>query len=207
VDRVGWQTEGVGPFEGDGAERTREPAGIAEVRIVPTRTDDSSHHQPGLFGQGPEQRLHHAVSRVQALLGHRGVVTPVVTGGRRLVDRQLFQPWGDRVPLERDPELPWPGSLPPPYPAEVFAPPRPIRESAADGASPTVDERGVLSAPPAAIDERTVLSWAGPWPLRERAWDAASARFAQRFQIVDERQQAWLVLWEHDAWWVEGRYL
>lgn len=207
VDRVRWQLEGFRPFDATGAESTREPAGIAEVRIVPTRTDDSSHHQPGLFGQGPEQRLHHAVSRVQALLGHRGVVTPVVTGGRRLVDRQLFQPWGDRVPLERDPELPWPGSLPPPYPAEVFAPPRPIRVSAADGASPTVDERGVLSAPPAAIDERTVLSWAGPWPLRERAWDAASARFAQRFQIVDERQQAWLVLWEHDAWWVEGRYL
>ncbi|WP_327036823.1 hypothetical protein [Microbacterium sp. CH12i] len=56
------------------------------------------------------------------------------------------------------------------------------------------------------IQETPVLSWAGPWPLREHAWDAEHARFAQRFQIVDEAQRAWLVLWEDNAWWVEGRY-
>ncbi|WP_327036822.1 DNA polymerase Y family protein [Microbacterium sp. CH12i] len=89
VDRVRWQLEGLRP---SGASVDRVGAGIAEVRIVPTRVDDSAHHQPGLFGQGPEQRLHHAVSRVQAMLGHRGVVTPVVIGGRRLADRQLLQP-------------------------------------------------------------------------------------------------------------------
>ncbi|WP_144796787.1 DNA polymerase Y family protein [Microbacterium paludicola] len=203
VDRVRWQLEGMAA---QFAATERVGAGILEVRITPTRVDDSAHHQPGLFGQGPEQRLHHAVSRVQAMLGHRGVVTPQVTGGRRLAERQLFQPWGDKTPHERDAALPWPGSLPPPHPSEVFAPPLPARVTAADGTAPTVDERGTLSAPPARIDDVPVLSWAGPWPLRERTWDAAHARMAQRFQIVDESQRAWLALWEDGAWWFEGRY-
>lgn len=203
VDRVRWQLESMQPSDAS-AERTG--AGITEVRIVPTRVDDSAHHQPGLFGQGPEQRLHHAVSRVQAMLGHRGVLTPVVTGGRRLADRQHFQPWGDKVAPERDPTLPWPGNLPPPYPSEVFTPPLSVRVTDAEGMPPTVDERGSLSAPPTTIEESPVLSWAGPWPLREHSWDASHARYAQRFQIVDESQRAWLVLWENDAWWAEGRY-
>ncbi|MDQ0641989.1 DNA polymerase Y family protein [Microbacterium murale] len=202
VDRVRWQLESL-PAS---AKSDRASAGIAEVRIVPTRVDDSAHHQPGLFGQGPQQRLHHAVSRVQAMLGHRGVVTPVVVGGRRLADRQLLQPWGDRVPSERDAALPWPGSLPPPYPSEIFNPPLPARLTAADGTPPRVDERGALSAAPAWIEETAVSSWAGPWPLRERTWDKEQARLAQRLQIVDESQRAWLVLWEDDSWWVEGRY-
>ncbi|WP_250646216.1 DNA polymerase Y family protein [Microbacterium tenebrionis] len=85
VDRVRWQLESMaGAF----ADTERAGAGILEVRITPTRVDDSAHHQPGLFGQGPEQRLHHAVSRVQALLGHRGVGTPQITGGRRLAERR-----------------------------------------------------------------------------------------------------------------------
>lgn len=208
VDRVRWQLEGIRPSTAS-AERTdldRVGAGISEVRIVPTRVDDSTHHQPGLFGQGPQQRLHHAVSRVQAMLGHRGVVTPVVIGGRGLADRQLLQPWGDRVPPERDAALPWPGSLPPPYPSEVFVPPLPARVAGADGTPPSIDARGELSSAPAWIEETPVLSWAGPWPLRERTWDSDRARLAQRFQIVDESQRAWLVLFEDNAWWVEGRY-
>lgn len=140
------------------------------------------------------------------MLGHRGVVTPAVSGGRRLADRQLLQPWGDKVPQEREADLPWPGSLPPPYPSEVFSPPLPARVKAADGTLPFVDDRGELSAPPAWIEEAPVLSWAGPWPLSERTWDTDHARLAQRFQIVDESQRAWLVLWEDDSWWVEGRY-
>ncbi|MGW8483390.1 DNA polymerase Y family protein [Microbacterium sp. NPDC055903] len=196
VDRVRWQLEAA----------TDLGSGIVLARIIPTRTDDSSHHQPGLFGQGPEERLHHAVSRVQALLGHRGVGTPVIVGGRRLADRQQLQPWGDRMPVERDPALPWPGSLPDPLPSEVFVPPRSIDVLASDLSSPSVDARGVLTAQPAFIAGVPIQAWAGPWPLRERGWDPQSTRSAQRFQIVDEAQQAWLVLWEDGSWWVEGRY-
>ncbi|WP_243226066.1 DNA polymerase Y family protein [Microbacterium sp. CIAB417] len=204
VDRVRWQLETLRPARPDDSDRV--PAGIVSVRIIPTRTDDSRNHQPGLFGQGPEERLHHAVSRVQALLGHRGVVTPMIIGGRRMADRQQLQPWGDRAPLERDPALPWPGSLPAPHPAEVFTPPRPIAVAAADHSIPSVDARGRMSAAPAFIADSPVLSWAGPWPLREHGWDPDAAHSAHRFQIVDEAQRAWLVLWEDQAWWAEGRY-
>lgn len=201
VDRVRWQLESAPPVDTE-----RAGAGIVEVRITPTRIDDSAHHQPGLFGQGPEQRLHHAVSRVQAMLGHRGVVTPRLVGGRGLADRQLLQPWGDRVSPERDPARPWPGSLPPPHPSEVFVPPVPAEVTAADGAPPVVDGRGALSAPPARIEGAAVAAWAGPWPLRERGWDAERSRDAHRLQIVDASQRAWLVLWENGSWWAEGRY-
>jgi protein ImuB len=51
-----------------------------------------------------------------------------------------------------------------------------------------------------------VLSWAGPWPLREHGWDPDAAQSAHRFQIVDAAQRAWLVLWEDKSWWAEGRY-
>jgi protein ImuB len=51
-----------------------------------------------------------------------------------------------------------------------------------------------------------VTSWAGPWPVIEREWDAARRRIAHRFQIVDARQSAWLLVCEAGVWSVEGRY-
>src|SRR3546814_16056951 len=59
-------------------------SGVARVRISPEAVDEASHHVIGLFGAGPEERVHHAPSRVQAMLGHRGVLTPAVGGGRWL---------------------------------------------------------------------------------------------------------------------------
>ena len=203
VDRVRWQLESAADASLD---EDRASAGIAEVRIVPTRIDDASHHQPGLFGQGAQERLHHGVSRVQTILGHRGVVTATITGGRLLADRQLLTPWGDRAVLEREPERPWPGRLPPPLPTEVFSPPRPVRVEAAPAETITVDERGILSAEPELIDGAAVLSWAGPWPVRDRAWDAEEGRIVHRLQLLDEHQRAWTVFCEKGGWWAEGLY-
>lgn len=201
VDRVRWQLEGAAPLE-----EGRAAAGIAEVRITPTRIDDAAGHQPGLFGQGREERLHHGVSRVQALLGHRGVVAAGLGGGRLLADRQQLTPWGDRPYPERPAERPWPGRLPPPLPTEVFVPLRPVRVQAADGAAIGLDERGILSAPPALIEQSAVQGWAGPWPVRDRSWDAEKARLVHRLQLIDEQQRAWVVLCEEGQWWAEGIY-
>ena len=88
VDRVRWQL-------GEDAEGLR--SGVALVRISPEAVDAASHHAPAIFGSGPEERVHHALSRVQAMLGHRGVVTPVIGGGRWLAERQVLVPWGDRA--------------------------------------------------------------------------------------------------------------
>ena len=88
VDRVRWQL-------GEDAERPAA-AGSRSVRISPEAVDAASHHAPAIFGAGPEERVHHALSRVQAMLGHRGVLTPAIGGGRWLAERQVLVPWGDR---------------------------------------------------------------------------------------------------------------
>src|SRR5690606_10023382 len=126
--------------------------GIVAVRLSPAQTDDAAHHQPGLFGQGGRERMHHAISRVQALLGHDAVTTASIDGGRLLADRQRLTPWGERATHERPPDRPWPGHLPPPLPGEIFVPPKRIRLSASDGSAIDIDPRGGLSAPPARID-------------------------------------------------------
>lgn len=206
VDRVRWQLQSVWD--------ERDPVltgGIAEVRVIPETVDDSAHHQPGLFGQGSDARLHHALSRVQGLLGHRGVVLPTVVGGRRLTERQSLVPWGDRAVAPRDRDRPWPGHLPAPLPATVLPQPHPALVVDDAGSAVSVDDRGALSAPPARLSvagsrSRDIVSWAGPWPLRERVWDAERHRDAHRFQLVTDDDGAWLMLLDDEGWHVEGRY-
>lgn len=206
VDRVRWQLEALVTESAGDDDAAHAFRGIVGVRIVPAAVDDAAHHQPGLFGSGTDERLHHAVSRVQTLLGHQGVMTAAVSGGRMLADRQVFTPWGERSLLERDPDRPWPGSLPGPLPAEVFSPLRSIRVTDDEGESIVVDARGALSAVPTLLDGEPIAGWAGPWPLREHRWDPNRARAGHRFQLVDHRQRAWLVLHTDGDWWAEGRY-
>jgi len=187
-------------------------SGVTLVRLHPEAVDAASAHRPAIFGSGPDERVHHALSRVQAMLGHRGVLTPAVGGGRWLTERQVLVPWGDRgdraVATER--ARPWPGSLPPPAPATVFPQPQPVDVVSQTGLVVEVDDRGELSAPPARLTEagrwREIVSWAGPWTVDERGWDAARARRAHRFQVVDAEQNAWLLVCEGGRWAAEARY-
>ncbi|MGO1769613.1 MAG: DNA polymerase Y family protein [Microbacterium sp.] len=198
VDRIRWQLE-----EGTGREG---PAGaVALVRIEPEAVDDGAAHQPALIGHGPNERAHHAMTRVQALLGHRGVLSPSIGGGREAREREVLRPWADgAAPAGR--ERPWPGSLPAPLPAVIFRERRAALVLGPRGDAVSVDERGLLSAPPATLDGRPVGSWAGPWPLVERDWDADRSRAAYRFQLVDDTGAAWLATRDGDRWWIEGRY-
>jgi protein ImuB len=202
VDRVRWQlAEDAQGVLG---------SGVARVRIAPEAVDAASHHVMGLFGAGPEERVHHALSRVQAMLGHRGVLTPSVGGGRWLTERQVLVPWGDRAVHTKERERPWPGSLPDPLPTTVYPEPRPVQVSDIAGATVVVGEREALSAPPAFLavggGRRRIHSWAGPWPIRERGWDAVRRRRAHRFQVIDADGTAWLLVEEDGAWTAEGRY-
>ncbi len=207
VDRVRWQLEALSAESAKGpVDEARAFGGISLVRIVPVAVDDAAHHQPGLFGSATDERLHHAVSRVQTMLGHEGVVTAAVSGGRWLSDRQVLTPWGERAVAPRDPEHPWPGSLPDPLPAEVFRPPRPIGVLTSEGEAVRVDDRGTLSAPPARIDNGEVRAWAGPWPIHERRWEPSGGKRGHRLQVVDDLDRAWLVFCTGDRWWAEGRY-
>ena len=207
VDRVRWQLEALAAQTAkDPVDEARAFGGISAVRIVPVTVDDAAHHQPGLFGSGTDERLHHAVSRVQTMLGHEGVVTAALAGGRWLADRQVLTPWGERAVAPRDPTSPWPGSLPDPLPAEVFRPPRPLGVTGADGTAIRIDERGALSSDPAFIDGTAVHAWAGPWPVHERRWASGGGKRGHRFQVVDDRDRAWLVFCAGGRWWAEGRY-
>lgn len=206
VDRVRWQLA---------EEQEALRSGVALVRISPEAVDAASHHAPAIFGGGPEERVHHALSRVQAMLGHRGVLTPAVGGGRWLAERQVLVPWGDRHPkgadgLAAQRSRPWPGSLPDPLPATVFAEPVPVDVRALGGELVDVDERGNVSAVPAFLIEggrrRAIDAWAGPWPVVERGWDAARSRRAHRFQVVDADGGAWLLVCERDVWTAEALY-
>lgn len=203
VDRVRWQ---LGEAQGQGALRS----GIALVRIDAAAVADASTQRPAIFGGGPEEKVHHALSRVQAMLGHRGVLTPTIGGGRWLAERQVLVPWGDRAVVAKERARPWPGALPDPLPTTVFPEPYEVEVTARGGAAVAVDERGALTAEPAVLIESgrrlAVDAWAGPWPVIERGWDALRSRHAHRFQFVDAEHVAWLLIWEADEWRAEARY-
>ncbi len=207
VDRVRWQLQGA-----DAAGGLDSP--VVRVVVTPESVDAAAHHEDGLFGGGPDERVHHALSRVQSMLGHDAVGTAVMGGGRMLAERAVLVPWGDPVPgaLSRDYAKPWPGALPPPLPATVYSPPVRCAVLTASGTAVVVDEDGALIADPAAFAPAVgsrcvrVTGWAGPWPVEERWWDADAARSVHRLQLVDETGNAWLVLFEHGEWMLEARY-
>ncbi|WP_454111434.1 Y-family DNA polymerase [Microbacterium aurum] len=211
VDRVRWQLaeqEQTGR-QGTGGLRSA----VVRVRIEPEAVDAAAHHTARLFGSGPEERVHRALSRVQAMLGHQAVLTPEIGGGRWLAERQRLVPWGDRGEDARAPggaERPWPGSLPGPLPATVFRAGMPVAVLDADDDMVAVDGRGALTADPAVLEvagrRRGIRTWAGPWPVIERGWDPARARRAHRFQMVDDAQAAWLLVCEEGGWQAEGIY-
>jgi len=216
ADRVRWQLQGAGP----GA--TELEAAITRVRIIPDRVDSTADHEQGLWDSGPDERIHHALTRVQGLLGHDGVLTAVSGGGRLLRDRRVLVPWGDAAPAvrvqpasarERTESAPWPGSLPGLSPATVFSDPPGILLVAPDGAAVGVDDRGVLSGAPASFSPSLrpeglgpVTAWAGPWPLVERWWDPLRSHRSQRLQLVDGSGAAWLLLLDAAGWVAEARY-
>lgn len=207
VDRVRWQLQGAGSVESGLASP------ISRVTVAPQAVDDIGHHEDGLWGGGADERIHHGLTRVQGMLGHDAVVTATIGGGRALSDRQVLVPWGDRPVGVARTDRPWPGSLPAPAPSTVFEVPRPVAVLSDSGEPVEVTDRGDLTAPiasfsptGAARDARPVDSWAGPWPVRERWWDATLARAMHRFQLVDADGTAWLLSLTGTAWFAEARY-
>jgi protein ImuB len=207
VDRVRWQLQGAGTGE------SGLSSAIVRVRIFPESVDAIGNHEEGLWGTGHDARVHHGLSRVQSMLGHGAVLTAAVGGGRMLAERQELVPWGDRPAVRpRTGDRPWPGHLPAPLPATVFAIPRPVDLVTDAGDSVRVDARGNLNGAPArfsstgsARDLTTVLAWAGPWPVDQRWW-SENKRSLHRFQVVDEDSSAWLLILENGNWLAEARY-
>ncbi|GAB2761715.1 DNA polymerase Y family protein [Sinomonas soli] len=221
VDRVRWQLQSGG-HEGAARHRGRQPwlstgealaAPVVQIRLAPERVDLLGRRTQTLFG-GVDERLDHGLHRLQTMLGHGSVLQAAAAGGRLLAERCLLVPWGEEAPPGTSDlaSRPWPGAVPPPLPATVFADPLPVALFGDDSRPLEVDGRGHLASAPAWFSpdpgaaRRAVRSWAGPWPLRERWWDAEGSRRAERFQILDSEGEAWLLLGEDGRWWAEARY-
>ena len=200
IDRLYWQ------LQGDPA-----PEPVTEVRLLPEAVESLADHGEGLWGSALDEHVERGIARLQGMLGPEAVLAPALQGGRSPLDRQQLSPWGERPTKTRDPQLPWPGSIPPPAPARVFAEPHPAVVLDEHRRTVTLTPRGLLSAPPELIgvDGATPLvieAWAGPWPIDELWWDPARARQVARFQVVGVDGSAWLMVAEDGCWWAEARY-
>ena len=216
VDRVRWQLEGW--------YRSHErPSGpVTLIRITPCVVAPADGRQMGMWGARSEadERAAKALARVQGLLGAEAVTVPRLAGGRRPADT------GRRVPLHaaeadaspkkakkkaKTADPPWPGQLPAPSPAVVLARPEPVAVTDSQGGPVTVGGRGEASAPPWQFTDstgssRTVVAWAGPWPLDERWWRPPARRRQARFQLVLNDGSAHLCVLEAGRWWREATY-
>lgn len=215
VDRVRWQLSGSTRRLGEKPDAALGPglaSPVDRVSIAPDSVDATTNHEPGLWGGEPDDRVHHALSRVQSMLGHESVVTAQRAGGRTLAERRILVPWGDRAVHQRPLDRPWPGALPQPAPATVFPSRHAVTVIDGRGDIVLVDDRLRVTGAPAAFAPaaggatRPIRSWAGPWPLDERWWDATQRRRLHRLQVVDEAGIAWLLVLDGGSWWAEARY-
>jgi protein ImuB len=210
VDRVRWQLQGTGHAD------SGLSAGVTRVGLIPEEVDPIGAHADTLWGNGPEQKVHRALSRVQSMLGHGAVVSAALGGGRGPGDRQAAVPWGDRPTPRLSPEAPWVGKIPDPLPTTIFSEPLPAVVVTSDQHVVGIDDRGVLTGQPARfsptgrprsrVELQPVEAWAGPWPVSERWWDDEQARRNARFQVVGADGSAWLLSLDAGEWWTEARY-
>lgn len=201
VDRVRWQ------LAADGSQ-----AGVSMVRLIPQDLARAGDFADTLWGAGSDHRIQRAVSRLQSSMGREAVVSLVLSGGRSPADRQSTVAWGDPVEPLRPVSRPWPGHLPSPAPATVYAPALPATVLGPTGRTITISDRGQLSGIPTRFragpmtDPQPVEAWAGPWPADEHWWDADRAQRAARCQLVAADGSAWLVAVSGDEWRTEARY-
>ncbi|NIH85568.1 protein ImuB [Amycolatopsis granulosa] len=222
ADRVRWQFEGwlrAAPDE-------RPTAGVEQLRLAPEETVEGHSLQLGLWQEGVRgladehgpaaERAGRALVRVQGLLGPDSVVTAVLDGGRGPAERVRLVPWGDPRTPRHPADLPWPGRLPAPSPATVYAQPLPARVLDAAGHEVRITRRRELSAPPhrVAVGDgplRDVLDWAGPWLVDAHWWTPGGDGVRTRVQVVLAGEGETAVLLTRvggssPQWTVEGVY-
>jgi protein ImuB len=107
--------------------------------------------------------------------------------------------------------VPWPGQVPAPAPAIVYAEPLPAEVVDATGATVAVDGRGLLGSLPSRLRLQgrawsPITSWAGPWLVDERWWDPAAHRRLVRLQATTDQGGAYLLRLTGGRWWVEAIY-
>ncbi|MTD56309.1 DNA polymerase Y family protein [Amycolatopsis pithecellobii] len=210
ADRVRWQ------FEGWLNARNRPTGGAVRLRLEPEETVEGASLQLGLWRGGmseQDERAGRALVRVQSMLGPESAFTAVLDGGRGPAERARLVPWGDRREVTSPPEMTWPGRLPAPSPATVFAEPVPARVTDAAGQAVSLTRRQGFEAPPSMVTlprtkPRQVLDWAGPW-LVEPRWGETGGCVRIQVLLAGEPELAVLLtgtFQESPKWTVEGVY-
>jgi protein ImuB len=193
-------------------------AGVTMLRLEPIEVRSDDGVQLGMWGgrTQADEWAARAVARLATLAGAEHVLVPAAAGGRLPGDAYAWVPavtadLADPAQRLTPHDGPWPGSLPSPAPAVVHAEPLAIDVRDEHGRPVRVTGRGAVSAAPAAVQRagcatELVVSWAGPWPLEERWWDATRARRSARFQLLTASGSLLLVCLERQQWWLVGDY-
>jgi protein ImuB len=231
VERVRWQLDAwVDLPRGSEEELT---GGVALIRLIPDEVRADEGLQLGLWGgqSDADRRAARAIARLTTLTSDDAVAVPVWNGGRLPADRYRWVP-AATVDLDgraravssagtgSGPDGPWPGTLPSPSPATVFERPYPAEVLDEHGSPVRVSARGAVSGHPSTLllltgDDatgwrrgrpRSIVAWAGPWPVEERWWEPLRHRRLARFQVVTDDHDGYLVVAEHQRWWVSARY-
>ena len=204
VDRIRWQLESVARLTTDTSTEGFAGDGIVRVRLAPDQLAPQNRFERGMWGAPSSDRIHSVLSRVQSILGHEGVLTATVGGGRTLAEREVLSPWGDKPVVVHDVAKPWPGKIPERVPTTVYRD-GVVIELLGDRPIPPAE---VLDEPPRWLEldgrRRDVVAWSGPWPVAERWWDGGTIRY--RLQLVDTTGAAWVLLSRGDDWTIEARY-
>jgi protein ImuB len=192
-------------------------AGVTMVRFEPVEVRGDHGVQLGLWGgrTQADEWAARAVARLATLAGAEHVLVPAAKGGRLPVDAYAWVPAVTADLAEPSQRLtpmqgPWPGRLPSPSPAMVYADPPMLDVLDGDGRSVRVTGRGAVSAAPVTVrrgaTSERVLAWAGPWPLEERWWDTAKSRRSARFQLQTTEGALLLACLEQQQWRLLGDY-
>jgi protein ImuB len=204
VDRIRWQLESVARLTTDTSTEGFAGDGIVTVRLAPDQLAAQSRFERGMWGAPSSDRIHSVLSRVQSILGHEGVLTATIGGGRTLLEREIFSPWGDKPVVTHDVTKPWPGRMPDRVPTTVYRDGTVITV----GATATIAPAEILAESPRWLEldgrRRDVAAWSGPWPIRERWWNGGEVRY--RLQVVDTTGAAWVLLSTGSEWTLEARY-
>jgi protein ImuB len=216
AERVRWQLDGW--LTG----RTGQlPGPLTRLVLAPDEVVPDRGRQLGFWGGETEagQRAARAMARIQGLLGPEAVHTARLRGGRDPADRVTLVPTSDASPPGPIPPfpaggpgaVPWPGQVPAPAPAIVYAEPLPAEVVDAAGAPLVVDGRGLLGSLPSRVRVQgrswsAITAWAGPWLVDERWWDPAAHRRLVRLQATTDQDAAYLLRLAGGRWWVEAVY-
>ena len=202
AERVRWQVDGWLNHKSWG---DRPTSGIAILRLVPDEVGPDSGTQHGFWGgRAASDRISRALARVQGMLGPEAVVTAAPAGGRSPAEQIRLVPWGDAHDDDINALAPWPGHIPPPAPARVGTWQCSVVDK--EGVTVGVSGRGLVTAPPAKLNDVEITGWAGPWPVDERWWDPPAHRRRARFQLTTADGAAYLASIEGGRWYIEAAY-